>query len=248
MASQVNEVLTWVVSAEGTGKKAALETLQIAGKTGTARIASNGGYDDRRYAASFVGYAPADDPRLVILTKLEDPKGQYYGGGIAAPVSRRVLQAMLAGEDAGLMDGAGTGTEGAPGTAPGTSLDWSRTTAPGAERRAPAAKLRAEGRPASVFRFAANSEQATSGLEGAQGTGSKPEEVSVPDVRGLDVRAAVGRLHELGLKVEIHGSDEVKDQVPAPGVISGARGQCHPALRRTRIANIHREARAGSMS
>jgi len=218
VASQVNQVLTWVVSAEGTGKNAALETLQIAGKTGTARIASNGGYDERRYAASFVGYAPADNPRLVILTKLEDPKGQYYGGGIAAPVSRRVLQAMLAGQDAGLMDGSGRGNErGGVGT-PGTSLDWSRTTGTGTERGAPAAELRTRAPAASVFRFAANAEAGTSGAGGVPGPDSKPAEVPVPDVRGMDIRAAVSRLHEVGLKVEIHGSDAVTDQVPAPGL------------------------------
>lgn len=218
VASQVNEVLTWVVSAEGTGKKAALETLQIAGKTGTARIASNGGYDERRYAASFVGYAPAQDPRLVILTKLEDPQGQYYGGGIAAPVSRRVLQAMLAGQDAGLMDGSANSEEGDGATSPGTRLDWSRATGTGAGTGAPARELRARRPAESVFRFAANTDPGSRGADRVPGQDSKPAEVSVPDVRGLDVRAAVSRLHELGLRVEIHGSDAVTDQVPAPGL------------------------------
>jgi len=218
VASRVTEVLTWVVSEEGTGRRAALETLSIAGKTGTARIASNGGYDERRYAASFVGFAPADDPRLVILTKLEDPKGQYYGGGIAAPVSRRVLQAMLAGEDAGLMDVAGPepGTE--PRDFPGRNLDWSRVTTSGVERRAADGELRVGDRPTSVFRFVANGETATSESERIRDPESESAEVTVPDIRGLDVRVAVSRLHELGLQVEIHGTDEVTNQVPAAGM------------------------------
>ena len=218
VASQVTEVLTWVVSEEGTGRRAALETLSIAGKTGTARIASNGGYDDRRYAASFVGFAPADDPRLVILTKLEDPQGQYYGGGIAAPVSRRVLQAMLAGEDAGLMDGAGPKPDVTPRTFPGGDLDWSRAASSGVDRRSPDAEPRTHIRPASVYRFAANGEAVADEFEWTPDSESDIAEVSVPDVCGLDVRAAVSRLHELGLKVEIHSSDEVTDQVPAAGM------------------------------
>ncbi len=217
VASEVTEVLTWVVSENGTGRRAALETLPIAGKTGTVRIASNGGYDERRYAASFVGFAPADDPRLVILTKLEDPQGQYYGGGIAAPVSRRVLQAMLAGQDAGLMDGAGPEPGTAPGTLLGSELDWGRATS-GVERRVPDAELRTDSRPASVFRFVANGETAAGELDRISNSESEIAEISVPDVRGLDVRAAVSRLHGLGLKVEIHGSDKVTDQVPAAGM------------------------------
>jgi cell division protein FtsI (penicillin-binding protein 3) len=217
VASEVTEVLTWVVSEEGTGHRAALETLSIAGKTGTARISSNGGYDERRYAASFVGFAPAYDPRLVILTKLEDPQGQYYGGGIAAPVSRRVLQAMLAGQDAGLMDGAGPQPRVSPRAFPGSVLDWSSATTSGIERRAPDGELRSGSRPAAVFRFAANGETAANEFERTPDPKSDITEISVPEVRGLDVRAAVSRLHELGLNVEIHGSDEVTYQVPAAG-------------------------------
>jgi cell division protein FtsI (penicillin-binding protein 3) len=223
VASQVTEVLTWVVSEQGTGRRAALETLSIAGKTGTARIASNGGYDDRRYAASFVGFAPADDARLVILTKLEDPKGQYYGGGIAAPVSRRVLQAMLAGEDAGLMDGPDSESGAAPGTYSGSELDWSRATSSRVEQRERGAEAGATSSPAPVFRFAAAARSGASGFDGTPDAGSETAEVEVPDVRGLDVRAAVVRLHELGLRVEIHGSNEVTEQVPSAG-ITAVRG------------------------
>jgi cell division protein FtsI (penicillin-binding protein 3) len=221
VASQVTEVLTWVVSEQGTGRRAALETLSIAGKTGTARIASNGGYDERRYAASFVGFAPADDARLVILTKLEDPQGQYYGGGIAAPVSRRVLQAMLAGEDAGLMDGPDSESGGAPGSYSGSDLDWSRATSSRVGQRDQGVETGTTSSPAPVFRFAAAAQSGAPGFDGTPDAGSEMAEVAeviVPDVRGLDVRAAVGRLHELGLSVEIHGSNEVTEQVPSAGM------------------------------
>jgi beta-lactam-binding protein with PASTA domain len=69
-----------------------------------------------------------------------------------------------------------------------------------------------------VFRFVANGETATGKLGRTPDPESDMAEISVPDVRGLDVRAAVRRLHGLGLKVEIHGSDKVTDQVPAAGM------------------------------
>jgi hypothetical protein len=153
----------------------------------------------------------------VILTKLEDPQGQYYGGGIAAPVSRRVLQAMLAGEDAGLMDGAETKPGVGTATFPGSDLDWSRATNSRREQQAPGDGSGVASSAASVFRFVAAGQTTETGFDGTPGAGTEVAEVSIPDVRGLDVRAAVSRLHQLGLKVEIHGSDEVREQVPAAG-------------------------------
>ncbi len=103
-AREVSNVLQAVVGEDGTGAEASLATLEIAGKTGTARIASGGGYSERRYASSFVGYTPVDDPRLVIMAKLEDPKGSVYGGLTAAPVMRTVVQAILATRGRGLIE------------------------------------------------------------------------------------------------------------------------------------------------
>lgn len=225
VAEQVTEILTWVVSEEGTGRRAALETIPIAGKTGTARIASNGGYAERRYAASFVGFAPADDPKLVILTKLEDPKGQYYGGGIAAPVSRSVLQAMLAGEDAGLLEGS-RAQEAASFASEGIlGLDW-RSPSPGSVSEAgpstQAAAAGTVGRSESVYRFVSDGVQPRQDRRPGEEDRSD-REVVVPDVTGMEIRAAVARLHQAGLKVEIHSSGRISDQVPAPG-IAAVRG------------------------
>jgi len=103
-AHRVSRVLEAVVGEGGTGTEASLSTLEIAGKTGTARIATGGNYRDRRYAASFVGYTPADDPQLVIMAKLEDPKGSVYGGVTAAPLTRAVVQAILATRGRGLIE------------------------------------------------------------------------------------------------------------------------------------------------
>jgi cell division protein FtsI (penicillin-binding protein 3) len=121
-AKRVSGVLQSVVG-EGTGSEASLATLEVAGKTGTARIASGGGYSDLRYAASFVGYTPVEDPQLVIMAKLDDPKGHVYGGLTAAPVTRTVVQAILATRGRGLIEA------GAPGRRPGR-IDWGTGDSP----------------------------------------------------------------------------------------------------------------------
>jgi cell division protein FtsI (penicillin-binding protein 3) len=210
IADEVTAVLGSVVSEEGTGRRAAVATVPIAGKTGTARIASRGGYGDRRYAASFVGFAPAGDARLVILTKLEDPKGGYYGGGTAAPVSRAVIQAILAGEDPDLVDGGELRDE--PDGDRVDGLDWRQAAAPrslGPIEETP-------------FRFASTG---APDVEASLSAELPPGGLVVPDVRGLSVRAAVARIHRAGLRAEVAGSGEVREQEPPPGVaaVRGAR-------------------------
>jgi cell division protein FtsI/penicillin-binding protein 2 len=96
----IREALTGVVN-EGTGKKAAVEGLQVFGKTGTANIAgsSQRGYDETNYVASFVGGAPAEKPEVIILVSIRKPdktlgKG-YTGGTVAAPVFKEILEKTL---------------------------------------------------------------------------------------------------------------------------------------------------------
>jgi len=81
------------VVAEGTGKNAYVEGYRVAGKTGTAqKISPGGGYISGKYVASFVGFAPANDPKLAAIVVIDDPKGGiYYGGQIAAPVFGAVI-------------------------------------------------------------------------------------------------------------------------------------------------------------
>ncbi|MDX1395248.1 MAG: penicillin-binding transpeptidase domain-containing protein [Gemmatimonadota bacterium] len=188
VARTVSGVLADVVR-EGTGKLAGMARLSVAGKTGTARLAANGGYASGRYRASFVGFAPADRPRVVILTRIEDPRGAYYGGAIAAPVSQATLQAALATR-VGAVDGRLV----ASGVEP---RRWSGA-APGADR---GPFIFAVGEGASQVRTASDA----------------PAPVELPNVTGLPLRAAVSRLHGLGLRVELHGSAVVREQEPAAG-------------------------------
>ena len=95
-ARRVLAMLEGVVSREGTAAKAAVPGYRVAGKTGTVKKAGAGGYAEDAYLAVFVGIAPVSDPRLVMVVTVDDPRGEaYYGGEVAAPVFRRVMQGAL---------------------------------------------------------------------------------------------------------------------------------------------------------
>jgi len=89
-------IMKTVITEGGTGVNAALEGYEVCGKTGTVRkLNENGTYSDTRHLASFVGFTPADDPRLAILVIIDEPKGKSYGGTVAAPVFRRIARETL---------------------------------------------------------------------------------------------------------------------------------------------------------
>lgn len=85
------EMLEAVVS-KGSGRNAHIEGYSVGGKTGTAqKPAPGGGYSATDYIASFIGFAPVDDPQLVAIVVVDTPKGSYYGGTVAAPAFREVV-------------------------------------------------------------------------------------------------------------------------------------------------------------
>jgi cell division protein FtsI/penicillin-binding protein 2 len=93
-ASGLMDMLTGVLSEGGTGYKARIEGYRIAGKTGTAQIADleHGGYLQGQFYASFLGFVPVPDPRIVILVTLDRPVGEMYGGQTAAPVFKNIVE------------------------------------------------------------------------------------------------------------------------------------------------------------
>ena len=91
-AAELNELLRGVV-ATGTGVKASIPGYTVAGKTGTARKPPY--LFPYRYVASFGGFAPAEAPRLAAVVVLDEPKGDVYGGAVAAPVFSTIMQAAL---------------------------------------------------------------------------------------------------------------------------------------------------------
>ena len=96
VASQVNQILKMVVSEDGTGRRAQIEGFEVAGKTGTAQKPSpDGGYYSDRYVSSFMGYVPANKPSIAILVIIDEPKGPFYGGVVAAPIFKEIAKKSL---------------------------------------------------------------------------------------------------------------------------------------------------------
>ena len=95
VAAELRTALSGVVYDGGTAGSAALQTYEVAGKTGTARRAGPDGYIEGSYTASFASLFPADDPQLVMVVKLDDPK-DTYAQATAAPLTRAVLEQVLA--------------------------------------------------------------------------------------------------------------------------------------------------------
>ncbi len=95
-AHQLTRMLEQVVTVEGTGVKAAVDGYRVAGKTGTTQKVVNGTYSKSQFIASFVGFAPARDPRVVTLVLVDNPRrGSHFGGDAAAPVFRELMSRAL---------------------------------------------------------------------------------------------------------------------------------------------------------
>ena len=175
---------------EGTARRAALGSYSLAGKTGTARRNVAGHYLEGHYWASFVGLFPAQDPQLVLVVKIDDPQGEYFGGTTAAPVVRTILEAALATPAVAIDRGRLTRRE-APGAeaAGGAAAAGADTTGPVVVSWPPGAPPRPPAAPPRV----------------------------VPGVDGLDLRAAARLLYRSGFAVRIEGWGRAVSTTPAAG-------------------------------
>jgi stage V sporulation protein D (sporulation-specific penicillin-binding protein) len=93
-AHEVLKILQGVCE-NGTGKNALVKGYAVGGKTGTANMVVNGMYASDKYIASFVGGAPIEDPRYVMLAKVDEPKGVIWGGTVAAPLHNKIGSQIL---------------------------------------------------------------------------------------------------------------------------------------------------------
>jgi stage V sporulation protein D (sporulation-specific penicillin-binding protein) len=91
----VREALESVV-ARGTGRKAFIDGYRVGGKTGTAqKVGPNGRYLRNNHIVSFIGFAPADDPKIVVYVAVDNPKGIQFGGVVAAPIVGNIIDDSL---------------------------------------------------------------------------------------------------------------------------------------------------------
>jgi cell division protein FtsI/penicillin-binding protein 2 len=95
VASQVSTMLEGVLAPGGTASEVSVPGYTLAGKTGTSQVAEDGTYSETKYVASFIGFAPAQDPRLLVSVIVNQPQGDYYGGSVAAPAFGEIAQFAL---------------------------------------------------------------------------------------------------------------------------------------------------------
>ncbi len=204
-ARLVADMLTAVTGDGGTGVEAAIDGYLVAGKTGTAQKADyvHGGYAEGKYIASFVGFVPAQDPRLVIAVIIDEPIVDHYGGSIAGPVFRRIGEAALR-------------HLGVPADTGGEVLAQLERSA--RQRRRRAREERAQGSEAASEESSEEGAPAEASLVPARQPGE--DEVLVPDVSGQTVRAALVALHRVGLSFRVEGSGLAVSQAPAAGSIA----------------------------
>lgn len=194
VARLVAEMLTAVTEEGGTGTGAAIPGVRVAGKTGTAQKARERGrgYDENRWVSSFIGFAPAERPEVVVTVIIDEPAGEHQGGTVAAPVFRRVTEETL--RYLGRLRRSGMSHAALPVLDP---------TATG--------QLRTAVLPPITTSFAAI---ADGGIQVASGT--------VPNIIGASARRAVMLLAARGIEAELVGSGTVVRQVPAAGEALGA--------------------------
>jgi len=95
VAEQVRTMLEGVLEAGGTASSVSVPGYTLAGKTGTAQVAEDGTYSETKYVASFIGFAPAQDPRLLVAVIVDQPQGDIYGGSVAAPAFGKIAAFAL---------------------------------------------------------------------------------------------------------------------------------------------------------
>lgn len=210
-ARLVGDMLTAVTGPGGTGVEAAIDGYLVAGKTGTAQKADYvaGGYAADQWIASFVGFVPADRPRLVIAVMIDEPVIEHYGGLVAGPVFRRVGEAALR-------------HLGVPATDGGQILALRAAAARDAARRSREETERARAICRVARREGHRCEEpapVAADLPATPIDDRTPQdgETRVPEVGGRTARAALVALAAAGLVGELEGSGIVASQAPASG-------------------------------
>jgi cell division protein FtsI (penicillin-binding protein 3) len=188
IAGRLRQFLRGAVEEGGTGGEAQLTSYTVLGKTGTARRFEAGRYAVGKYTSSFAAIFPADDPQLVVIVKIDNPKGSYYGGSTAAPVTRTMLQQALASRR--------------------VAIDRARL-APPAVRVAASPTSAAAGSPPTrrvlVVSWPYQKADSSSGP------------VPVPNLEGRSVREAALALHRRGLRMSLRGLGRVVRTAPEGG-------------------------------
>lgn len=212
VAADVMSALATVTEEGGTGTKAALAGYRVAGKTGTAQKVdtATGRYSRTQFVSSFVGFATGVDPKIVIFTAIDDPRGVYYASETAAPLFREVLNAVA--------NRFGLPTQGI--TVPAKVLARARPIgdAPTMDARVePAPEPRPSAAPVAVADHIAVTQAHPVPLRWQGTTATGGFLWKMPPLRGLTPREAIQVLSGHHFSLEVHGSGVVATQSPESG-------------------------------
>lgn len=229
----------------GTGQLAQLSGYSAAGKTGTAQQFDprTRRYSKTRYVASFAGFAPVTDPRIVVLVALDHPRTRYFGGEVAAPVFKRIAEAALHALNVA-PDRPQQGyperpvlTLRANFASEGTEGEWGFGISPPETDRVPNAISGSGGNRKSELHFSSlpapfqgrgvplrtrgiiAQDRTSQGGPGVEGDRPESALVRVPDFRGQGVRAVTEQCARIGLRLVISGSGRAVRQKPAAGTL-----------------------------
>jgi cell division protein FtsI (penicillin-binding protein 3) len=207
VAHTMNQVLQGVINGrDGTAHLARVADFTVAGKTGTAQMVNpaTGTYYRDRLVASFVGFLPAEDPKLVVLVVLYDVPHGHFGGLVAAPVFSEIasdaLQRMAVAPSS-------PSAERASLLPTGKGLGWFSSSAENEASDSNLASVRQPASSAIAGRYPA--EAATNQMGG----GNSP----IPDFRGLSLRSALALARSYKLALRVQGGGYVVSQTPHPG-------------------------------
>jgi membrane peptidoglycan carboxypeptidase len=230
----------------GTGTEALIPGYVVAGKTGTAQkpLHKGHGYDPNRCVASFVGFLPADNPRLLIAVVIDSPHDVSWGGVVAGPVFKAIGQNLVA--YLGIMPASPPGVaaleikNNLTAYVPADALSVPDIV--GAERQAVQEQLKRQGLTVVCYgpgtRVAAQRPEPGVqvkpgspvllyfGPESAAAAGSVPVPVVVPNLAGQSLRNALQLLGAYGLKAQVKGSGVVSSQSPPPNAAAFLGSVC----------------------
>lgn len=181
----------------GTGKTAKSELISIGGKTGTSKIAVNGKYINGKYNSSFVGFFPVENPKLICLILVNSPKTEYYGGKVAAPLFKKIVERIVQNDPSNFFD-----------DRPVESFDKNYSN----NFKHVQDKKNSDSY-SGEFKFVAFNTESTS-------------KSLMPDLKGLTTKEALKILSVLGIKYNINGVGIVSDQSIPTGTKINQNSNC----------------------
>ncbi len=226
-ARQIAAMLRMAVQRGGTATRAEVEGYPVAGKTGTAQKVGDGEktYTAGKYVASFLGFAPYHDPQLCVMVVLDEPKNGYYGGTVATPAFKEIMENALPLLDLPPTEGKGDpvwpllqrNSVGAPGlVAGGQPTNFIKVPLKkGGGKRGPIVMPGlAEKKTSPSRKTEARLADLSVGLTVNPGV--------MPNLRGLSMRQVVEVMSEYGLDLDFQGSGHAIGQNPGPGTTVAA--------------------------